>query len=222
MSFTVQWHVEQHSHWPKAGSLHCSDHLSVSRVLITLKAAAFRLESFLHLACKNMHFSFIFNPNLQLQNSINLVIRHYSGFKTPQRYTYTFHLSPTSRDQDLGLTKTDKVALFQLWADIYHIHPDMWHWEGQAEPAWRLRPFITCASKTSVTSPHIRMGRKSVEPQTSSDFEMSCNVKHFETHDGAYLSTSSVVTTCLWGVGRSHPSKCLGGFVSSGTFFHLA
>ena len=39
--------------------------------------------------------------------------------------TNTFHLSPTSCDQDLGLTKADKVALFQLWADIYHIHPDM-------------------------------------------------------------------------------------------------
>lgn len=39
--------------------------------------------------------------------------------------THTFHLSPTSCDQDLGLTKADKVALFHLWADIYHIYPDM-------------------------------------------------------------------------------------------------
>lgn len=36
----------------------CSDHLPVSWMLISLKAAAFRFRKLLHLACKNMHFAF--------------------------------------------------------------------------------------------------------------------------------------------------------------------
>lgn len=145
--FPIMWHYCWKPPLTKGwiSTLVCSDHLSVSKMLISFKAAAFRLESLYILNAKICisHFSFIFNPrvsNLHHPNSINLVIMRYTDFKIAN-VIYTFHLSPTSCDQDLGLTKPDKVALFQLWADIYHVHPDMWHWEGQAEPAGRLRPY---------------------------------------------------------------------------------
>lgn len=130
---------------------------------------------------------------------------------------HTFHLSPTSCDQDLGLTKADKVALFQLRTDFYCIHPDMWHWEGQAEPAGRLRPYYhLCLQdiRDFVTYPHGQEICRAADLQWlwNQPLMMSCSVKHFEKQDGAYLSRSSVVTARLWGgIGRSPPSKCLGG-----------
>lgn len=86
-----------------------------------------------------LSFGFIFNPgvsNLHHPNSINLVIRHHTGFKN---VIYTFHLSPTSFDQDLGLTKADKVASLHPRADVCRTYPDMWHWEGQAEPVGAIK-----------------------------------------------------------------------------------
>lgn len=74
-----------------------------------------------------LSFSFIFNPgvsNFHHPNGINLVIRHQTGFK---------NVIYASFDQDLGLTKADKVASLHPQADIYHTYPDVWHWEGQAE-----------------------------------------------------------------------------------------
>lgn len=76
-------------------TLVCSDHLSVSKMLISLKAAAFRLESLciLHAKICISHFSFIFNPrvsNLHHPNSINPVIIQYTGFKNCKCY---IHLS---------------------------------------------------------------------------------------------------------------------------------
>lgn len=124
-------------------TLVCSDHLSVSKMLISLKAASFSLESFciLHAKiCISALFLIQEFPTCTIQIVLTWWLYSALALKIAN-VIYTFHLSPTSCDQDLGLTKPDKVALFQLWADIYHIYPDMWHWEGQAEPVGRLRPY---------------------------------------------------------------------------------
>lgn len=123
-------------------ALVCADHLSVLKMLISLQAAASRLESLCILHAK-ICISALFLIQEFQSCTIQIVLTWwlYSTLALKiANVTYTFHLSPTSCDQDLGLTKPDKVALFQPWADIYHIYPDMWHWEGQAEPAGRLRP----------------------------------------------------------------------------------
>lgn len=143
--------AEQNSRWPKAGSLHSlldsSVHLSVSKMLISPKAAASRFESLyiLHAKICILHFSFIFNPrvsNLHHPNSINLVIIQYTGFENCKCYihlsSFTHFMWPRPWSDK---SRHSEVALFQLWADIYHFHPDMWHWEGQAEPARWLRPY---------------------------------------------------------------------------------
>lgn len=121
----------------RVSTLVCSNHLPVLKKMLTSpKAAAFCI---LHAKICIPHFSFIFNPavcNLHHPNSINLVIRHHTGFTNG---IYTFHLSPTSFDQDLGLTKADNVASLHPWADFYCTYPDMWHWEGQAEPVGAIK-----------------------------------------------------------------------------------
>lgn len=67
-------------------TLFSSDHLSVSKMLISPKADASRFESLyiLHAKICILLFGFIFNPrvsNLHHPNSINLVIIQYTDFK---------------------------------------------------------------------------------------------------------------------------------------------
>lgn len=71
----------------------CSDHLSVSRMLISLKAFSLESLCILHAKICILHFSFIFNPrvsNLHHPNSINLVIIQHTGFENCKCY---IHLS---------------------------------------------------------------------------------------------------------------------------------
>lgn len=77
--------------WPRGEIITrlSSDHLHVSKML----RSHLYFKKPLHLACKNMHFSFIFNPwvsNLYHPNSINLVIIQHTGFKN---FTNHAHLS---------------------------------------------------------------------------------------------------------------------------------
>lgn len=128
---------------PRLDPLHLSSPITCLCGKCSLKAVAFSLECLCILHAK-ICISALFLIQEFPSCTIQIVLTWWLDITLALKIAnviYTFHLSPTSCDQDLGLTKPDKVALFQLWADIYHTYPDMWHWEGQAEPVGRLRPY---------------------------------------------------------------------------------
>lgn len=179
------------------------------------------------------HFGFIFNPgvcNLHHPNSINLVIRHHTSFTN---VIYTFHLSPTSFDQDLGLTKADNVASLHPQGDFYRTYPDMWHWEGQAEPVgaikgpwspvplrhpWRCRVRMWAGNLSGCRLAVTLKSTRRDELQCKALWEMMTL-----TWADRLLSLPSFLVVVVEVVGGSitSVSECLGGFASSGTFFHL-
>lgn len=143
---------------------------------------------------------------------------------------YTFHLSPTSCDQDLGLTKptmgwylphlsgyvtlrgTSRTsrAIKALLSPVPPRHPwlrDISTWAGNLSSC-RLAVTLKSTSYDELQCKALWKARWCLPEQI-----ICC-------HD---MSPVVVMGSCGEGVvGRSHPSKCLGGFISSGTFFHLA
>lgn len=160
------------------------------------------------------------------------MIRHHAGFTN---VIYTFHLSPTSFDQDLGLTKADNVAslhpcglIFTALIRICDIERD------KQNQLVRLRPHYHLCLRDIHDVATRACGQEICQ---AADYQwlwnqpgvMSCNVKHWEmmvlTWADRLLSLTSFFFFFWRWMGKrgwSHPSECLGGFASSRTFFHLA
>lgn len=223
---------QRNSQWPKVAFLQQSCLFwssacvkKTQEMLTSPKAFAFYMQKYaLHTLALFLIQEF---ATCTIYYSINLVIRHHTSFTN---VIYTFHLSPTSFDQDLGLTKADNVASLHPQADFYRTYPDMWHWEGQAEPVgaikgpwspvplrhpWRCRVCMWAGNLSGCRLVVTLKSTRRDELQCKALWEMMTLT--WADHLLSLLSFLVVVV----GGSITSVSECLGGFASSGTFFHL-